>query len=211
VFDAPMSRQECANGAINLVLPEPSERLKRISMRIAQVALSVLVIPRADWRADWAWGLPLIVLTVVIHVSGLGLINRRVVRVSSGMMQRCYPTPLLVVIMGSAVLLLTALHGIEAGIWAAAYHLLGALPGGFKAAMLYSLNAITSYGHESLSLDDRWQLMGAMEALNGWLLFGLTTAFLFGMYEKVWASGSREAPGTDINSRSISGSACVKG
>ena len=59
--------------------------------------------------------------------------------------------------------------------------------------MLYSLNAITSYGHESLALDDRWQLMGAMEALNGWLLFGLTTAFLFGMYERIWALGSREA------------------
>jgi hypothetical protein len=25
--------------------------------------------------------------------------------------------------------------------------------------------------------------MGALEALNGWLLFGLTTAFLFGMLE----------------------------
>ena len=29
----------------------------------------------ATWHADWAWGLPLIVLTVVIHVLGLGLIN----------------------------------------------------------------------------------------------------------------------------------------
>ena len=28
--------------------------------------------------------------------------------------------------------------------------------------------------------------MGAIEALNGWLLFGLTTAFLFGMINKVW-------------------------
>jgi hypothetical protein len=26
-----------------------------------------------------------------------------------------------------------------------------------------------------------------LEALNGWLLFGLTTAFLFGMIEKVRA------------------------
>jgi hypothetical protein len=27
--------------------------------------------------------------------------------------------------------------------------------------------------------------MGAMEALNGWLLFGLTTAFLFTVIEEV--------------------------
>ena len=58
--------------------------------------------------------------------------------------------------------------------------------------MLYSLSAITSYGHETLQLAVRWQLMGALEALNGWLLFGLTTAFLFGMIEKVWSSGNKE-------------------
>jgi len=53
--------------------------------------------------------------------------------------------------------------------------------------MLYSLNAITSYGHTNIDLAQHWQLMGALEALNGWLLFGLTTAFLFGMLEKVWS------------------------
>lgn len=37
--------------------------------------------------------------------------------------------------------------------------------------------------------DDRWQLLGALEALNGWLLFGLTTAFLFAVIHKVWSSG----------------------
>jgi hypothetical protein len=29
--------------------------------------------------------------------------------------------------------------------------------------------------------------MGAIEALNGWLLFGLTAAFLFVIVEKVWS------------------------
>ena len=36
------------------------------------------------WRANWAWSLPLIVLNVVIHVIGLGLINESAVRVLSG-------------------------------------------------------------------------------------------------------------------------------
>ena len=51
-----------------------------------------------------------------------------------------------------------------------------------------SLNAMTSYGHENLALAGHWKLMGAMEALNGWLLLGLTTAFLFGMIKKVKSS-----------------------
>jgi hypothetical protein len=43
---------------------------------------------------------------------------------------------------------------------------------------------MTSYGHTDLSLEDDWHLMGAPEALNGWLLLGLTTAFLFAVIEK---------------------------
>ena len=52
--------------------------------------------------------------------------------------------------------------------------------------MLYSLSAMTSYGHANLCLEEKWQLMGALEALNGMLLFGFTTAFLFAMIQRVW-------------------------
>jgi hypothetical protein len=88
-------------------------------------------------------------------------------------------------------LLATSLHALDAGIWAAAYRLLGTMPD-YRSAMLYSLNAMTSYGHTNLALEGHWQLMGAMEALNGALLFGLSTAFHFGVIQKVWFSGGRE-------------------
>jgi hypothetical protein len=52
--------------------------------------------------------------------------------------------------------------------------------------MLYSLNAFTAYGHTELALAPHWRLMGALEALNGVLLFGLTTAFLYGHFRRVW-------------------------
>jgi hypothetical protein len=142
------------------------------------------------WSANWAWSLPLIVLNVVIHVIGLGLINESVVRVLSGAKERHHFRPTFPVVMGVAALLATVLHGIEAATWATAYRLLGALPD-TKSAMLYSLSAITSYGHANLFLEEQWQLMGALEALNGMLLFGLTTAFLFAMIQKVWPLGSR--------------------
>lgn len=87
--------------------------------------------------------------------------------------------------MGSTTLFAICLHGVEAAIWAGAYRFLNALPDG-KSAMLYSLSSITSYGHTNLVLESHWQLMGALEALNGWLLFGLTTAFLFGIVSKAW-------------------------
>ena len=160
-------------------------------MRIAHVVCTFLAVVPSTWSADWAWGLPLIVLTVLIHVSGLGLISQKVVHGNLGrMIERRHPKVALVVVLGATTLLATCLHGIEAGIWAVAYRFLGAIRE-FRYAMLYSLNAITSYGHTNLELPDHWHLMGALEALNGWLLFGLTTAFLFAVIEKVWSSGSR--------------------
>src|SRR5277367_1517524 len=156
----------------------------------SQAILGFLVGDPLNWSADWAWGLPLIVLNVIIHALGLGLISRKVVRVTSATIARHRIIYKFVLVLGSATLLGTILHGIEAGIWAIAYRLLGALPD-FRSAMLYSLNAITSYGHANLSLEDHWHLLGSIEALNGWLLFGLTTAFLFGVIERVWLSGSR--------------------
>jgi hypothetical protein len=142
------------------------------------------------WSGNWAWSLPLIVLNVVIHVIGLGLINESVVRILRGAKERPRFMSKFAVVMGIAALLATVLHSIEAAAWAAAYLLLGALPD-TKAAMLYSLSAMTSYGHANLFLEEQWQMMGALEALNGMLLFGLTTAFLFALIQKVWPLGSR--------------------
>jgi hypothetical protein len=84
----------------------------------------------------------------------------------------------------------TALHGLEGVIWALAYRRVGALPD-YPTAMLYSISAITTYGHASSILADHWKMMGALEALNGMILFGLTTAFLFGMIQPLWPRGSR--------------------
>jgi len=90
--------------------------------------------------------------------------------------------------MSVIVTMVTLLHGLEAQLWATAFWLLGALPD-YRSAVLYSLNAMTSYGHTNLYLDRRWELMGALEALNGMLLFGIPprlSAFLdFGGWAKL--------------------------
>ncbi len=53
--------------------------------------------------------------------------------------------------MGVTVLLVTALHAVEAGAWGVVYLWLGALPEA-KSAMLYSLSVMTTYGHASCTL-----------------------------------------------------------
>jgi hypothetical protein len=137
-----------------------------------------------SWRADWVWSLPLIVTTVVIHVFGLGLLHERVVHAIGHTIARRRFTAMFAAVMGSAVLLITALHAIESWVWAGAYWVLGALPD-VPSSVLFSFGAMTTYG-SNLDLAPHWHLMGALEALNGIMLFGLTTAFLFSMIQEVW-------------------------
>ena len=137
------------------------------------------------WNGNWAWGLPLIALCTVIHVFFLGLLNERFVWAMSLVAGRRWFVSVFAVVMSLTVTLITLLHGLEAALWAGSYYLLGALPDA-RSASLYSLSAITTYGHADLYLEPHWRLMGALEALNGMILFGLTTAFLFSMIQRVW-------------------------
>jgi hypothetical protein len=141
------------------------------------------------WKTNWVWGLPLIVLTSVVHVLGLGIINETVVHALRGRTAHRHFTAMFAAAMSLTVLLATLLHALEAALWAATYLLLGALPDA-KTAMLYSLSAVTTYGHASALLAEHWRLLGALEALNGMLLFGLTTAFLFALIQEIWPPGS---------------------
>ena len=153
-------------------------------MPIQLIATSLFDAP-PTWTSDWAWGVPLIVLMVFIHVLGLVTIRQTALQAFDRLTQP-HPTFAFAVVIGIVTLLITCLHVVEATVWALAYVFLGAIPE-YRAAILYSLDAITTYGHTNLPLEDHWRLMGALEALNGCLLFGLSTAFLFATFVKVWS------------------------
>ncbi len=144
----------------------------------------------SPWSPDWAWSMPLIVITVVVHAYGLGLLNHRASFILRGNRKSRLAHILPMLVVGGSALWATILHALEAAMWAAAYFLLGALPNQ-KESMLYSLGAMTTYGRSDLSLEPRWRLMGSLEALDGWILFGLTTAFMFAVIQRVWVNRDR--------------------
>lgn len=137
------------------------------------------------WDTNWAWGLPLIVLTVIFHVIGLGLFNVRVDNFLESVKDHRRYDFVFVLVMAVITMWATFLLAVEAGVWAVAFRLLGALTDS-KSALFYSLSAITTYGHSDLFLAPKWRLLGALEALNGIMLFGLTTAFMYGTIQLVW-------------------------
>jgi hypothetical protein len=139
---------------------------------------------------NWAWGLALIVLTIAIHGLGVALMALADMSLRLRIERRHelgLPHVLAIVtgLIGVAGLLLAALHGIEAALWAAAYSWLGALSSPADA-ILYSVDTISTRGASGVTLEHPWRMMGALEAVDGMLLFGISTAYIFAVMQAYW-------------------------
>jgi hypothetical protein len=60
-------------------------------------------------------------------------------------------------------------------------------------AMLYSVDSMSTRGASGLTLQRHWQMMGALEAFDGMLLFGISTAYIFAVMQVYWPMLSRSA------------------
>jgi len=145
---------------------------------------------------SWTWGLSLIVLTIAIHVMGVVLIALAGMKVRARLAARSlglwHAIPVVVGVIGVVGLLLATLHGLEAAIWAVAYLWLGALDTPLEA-MLFSVDSMATRGASGLVLHQHWQMMGALEAVDGMLLFGISTAYIFTTMQLYWPILSEHA------------------
>ena len=137
----------------------------------------------------WIWGLSLIVLTIAIHAIGvvvLAIVSLRIrVRMANRRLGPRYVIAIVIGLVAAAGLLLAVLHGIESAIWAAAYLWLGAIDSPLDA-LLYSVDSMSTRGASGLTLQGHWRMMGALEAVDGMLLFGISTAYIFAMMQAYW-------------------------
>ena len=131
---------------------------------------------------NWTWGLSLIALSIAVHATGVtsmvSVLHGIRVRLESRSLGSSHVFAIMIGTITAMGLLLAALHGIEAAFWAAAYLWLGALASP-ESAILYSINSIATRGAPGIMLQPHWQIMGALEAVDGMLLFGISTAFIF--------------------------------
>ena len=140
--------------------------------------------------SSWSLGLALIVATIAIHTTAVvlmafGLEARIRLRVDTHQSDRLRAIPTMIGHIGAIALLLAALHGLEGVLWASAYWWLGALDS-FTDASVFALTTMTTFEIPGLTLPLRWQMLSALEAVNGVLLFGISTAFLFAVIQAHW-------------------------
>ncbi len=84
-------------------------------------------------------------------------------------------------------LVLITLHVIEVFIWALTFLLLpGSGLSSLEEAMYFSFATFTTLGYGDVTVDESWRFLTGIEALNGVILIGWSTALSFAVIQRVW-------------------------
>jgi hypothetical protein len=95
-----------------------------------------------------------------------------------------------VAVMMIVTLITAAAHLTQIALWAVALLLCGQISG-FETAFYFSAENYTALGYGDISLSEPWRLLGPLEAINGLLFFGLSTAVLFAVMSHLIANRLR--------------------
>jgi hypothetical protein len=87
-----------------------------------------------------------------------------------------------VVVMMTVTLITAAAHLAVIACWALALLLCRGLAT-FEDAFYISAENYTALGYGDIMLPARWRLLGPLEAINGLLLFGISTALMFAVMQ----------------------------
>ena len=137
-------------------------------------------------------GSALIAITVLIHAIGTTMwvryLTRRYIGKSIWTGQRA------MLVLVNTALIVFVLHTLEIVIWAVAYQVL--LPvnelASFQEAVYFSFVTFTTLGYGDITLGEGWRLLSGIEALNGILLVGWTTAMIFSIVQNIWRGIAEE-------------------
>ena len=87
-----------------------------------------------------------------------------------------------VAIVAAAILFTLVAHLLEIGVWALLFIVCGEFPE-FAVASYHSASNYTTLGYGDVIMTASWKFLGPLEAANGMLLFGVSTALIFAVIQ----------------------------
>lgn len=126
--------------------------------------------------ANLALGTLLISTTVLLHTFGLVVLSRLMTRVVHWFRLHQHDFGKSVA-MVTTVLGLFLIHTLEIWIWAGAFFATNAVFG-FQDALYFSIVTFSTVGSGDVIVGHQWRLLASLEAINGFLLIGWSTAYL---------------------------------
>ena len=130
-----------------------------------------------------AIGAILILLTTAVHAGGMSLSLRSISSRSTTAGSGLYLSRVLSV--GRVVLIMYLIAIIEVLIWAAAYLAFDMIEG-FEKAVYFSAVTFTTLGYGDVVLDGSRRLLSSLEAINGIIMFGWSTAIVIAAVQRVY-------------------------
>jgi hypothetical protein len=138
-------------------------------------------VPRIPILLPLAVGAVVILCTICIHALSVAVslkLLRRERRL--GRTGRSFWGDFPVVVV--AMLATLAAHLVEIALWAEVFVLCGEFPY-FGTAYYHSAVNYTTLGYGDLVMTPHWRFLGPLEAANGMLLFGVSTAMVFALIQ----------------------------
>ncbi len=126
------------------------------------------------------YGAVLIAVTVLIHAVCLEGIIKVWRAVSIEIEVRWRAITLSLTIIG-----IFASHIIQIWVWAIFYFFVEEIQT-WESALYFSTSSYTTVGYGDLILSEEWRLLGSIEAINGMILFGWSTAFIFAGVRRIY-------------------------
>lgn len=126
--------------------------------------------------ANLAVGTLVISITVLFHTVGLVVLTRSMNRIVRWFRLHRHDAGKTVA-MVATVLGLFLLHTAEIWIWAGLFFTSRAV-GAFQDALYLSTVTFSTLGGGDITLVPQWRLLGSLEAINGFILIGWSTAYL---------------------------------
>jgi hypothetical protein len=125
----------------------------------------------------------LMVAATAIHAGGM-ILAVRTMRMKGGHLTQKLQRSRIYRVSG-IVLLMFNVSLLEVLLWAATYYLLNALQG-FEPALYFSMVTFTTLGYGEIVLGEQWRLLASLEAANGIIMFGWTTAIILAAVQRIY-------------------------
>jgi Ion channel len=130
-----------------------------------------------------ALGLGVFVLTLCVQVVPTAILIRIATSKNPRGLTRAAFLPNFVLLQVAALLLALA-HLVDIALWALLYCLCGEFAE-FEAAYYHSAVNFSSLGYGDIVMSARWRLLGPLEAMNGIVMFSLSTALMFALLTRL--------------------------
>lgn len=127
-----------------------------------------------------ALGTFLVLVTTFLHTVATAVALTRLkgaVRVTRGHLSRSF-------VISALVLGLFLVTLFDAVLWAQVYVAIGAIPDQ-EGALYFSMVTFTTLGYGDLTLQADWRLLASLEAANGIIMFGWSTALIVSYIQRL--------------------------